>query len=254
MSDTPAVAMEDVDFGFGGSLVLDNVTFSIAAGDFVGVVGPNGGGKTTLVKLMLGILKPLRGMIRVFGAPPIKAGPRLGYVPQMWGRLAGFPVTVLDVTLMGLVGPGTPDGPYSGADRDQAMQALDRVSLASMADRSFSSLSGGEEQRSLIARAIVSHPDLLVLDEPTANVDVIAERAINDLLLDLHRDMTIIMVSHDLSLISDAVETVLCVNRHVQRHPTSALSDVNGDLLCQLFGDQLRMVRHDRHVEEGSGD
>jgi len=251
MSDTPAVTMEGVDFGFGGGLVLEDVTFSIAAGDFVGVVGPNGGGKTTLIKLILGILKPLRGTIRVFGEPPVRAGSRLGYVPQMWGRLAGFPVTVLDVTLMGLVGPGAAEGPYLGGDRDQAVEALDRVGLATMADRPFSSLSGGEEQRALIARAIVSHPNLLVLDEPTANVDMVAERAINDLLLNLHCDMTIIMVSHDLDLITDAVEKVLCVNHRVVSHPTTELGDVSTDLLCELYGNQLRLVRHDRHMEEG---
>ncbi len=246
--------MDGVDFGFGAGLVLEDVTLSIAEGDFVAVVGPNGGGKTTLVKLMVGLLTPLRGTVRVFGQPPTRSAERLGYVPQIWDCRPSFPVTVMDVTLMGLVGPGPAGGPYSRADRDQAVLALDRVGLTDMAERPFCELSGGQEQRALIARAIASHPELLVLDEPTAHVDPAAEQDIHDLLLDLHRDMTIVMVSHDLSLVSDAVESVLCVNRRVKRHPTSDLGDVSGDLLRELFGDQLRMVRHDRHVEEGEGD
>ncbi len=246
--------MEGVDFGFGDGLVLEDVTLSIAEGDFVAVVGPNGGGKTTLVKLMVGLLTPLRGTIRVFGQSPTRSAERLGYVPQIWDRRPSFPVTVLDVTLMGLVGPGRAEGPYSHADRDQAIEALARVGLAHVADRPFCELSGGQEQRALVARAIASHPDLLALDEPTAHVDPAAEQDMHDLLLDLPRDMTIVMVSHDLDMVSDAVESVLCVNRRVKRHPTSALSDVSGDLLRELFGDQLRVVRHDRRVEEGEGD
>ena len=251
MSDAPAVTMAGMDFAFDDELVLEDATLSIQEGDFVAVVGPNGGGKTTLIKLMVGLLTPLRGTVEVFGQSPTRSAERLGYVPQIWDCRPRFPVTVLDVTLMGLVGPGRAEGPYSGADRERAMQALDRVGLADMAQRPFCELSGGQEQRALVARAIASHPDLLVLDEPTAHVDVAAEQDIHDLLLDLRRDMTIVMVSHDLSLVSDAVESVLCVNRRVKRHPTSDLGDVSGDLLRELFGDQLRVVRHDRHVEEG---
>lgn len=254
MSDAPAVVMEGVDFAFGDGLVLEDVTLSIGEGDFVGVVGPNGGGKTTLVKLMLGLLTPLRGTVEVFGRSPTRSAERLGYVPQIWDCRPSFPVTVLDVTLMGLVGPGPTGGPYSGADREQAIEALDRVGLAHVAGRPFSELSGGQEQRALVARAIASHPDLLALDEPTAHVDIAAEQDMHDLLLDLHRDMTIVLVSHDLSLVSNAVGSVLCVNRRVVRHPTSDLSDVSGDLLREIFGDQLRVVRHDRRVEEGEGD
>ena len=254
MGDAPAVMMKGVDFSFDGELVLEDVNLSISEGDFVAVVGPNGGGKTTLMKLTLGLLKPLRGTIEVFGRSPAQSAERLGYVPQVWACRPDFPVTILDVTLMGLVGPGPASGPYSRSDGEQARQALDRVGLAQLAGHPFCDLSGGQAQRAMVARAIVSHPGLLVLDEPTAHADPAAEQAMHDLLLDLLRDMTIILVSHNLSLVSDAVENVLCVKHRVRRHPTSALSDVSGDLLRELFGDQLRVVRHDRHVEEGKGD
>jgi len=250
--DVPAVTMHNVDFAYDRRLVLRDASFTVRAGDFVGVVGPNGGGKTTLIRLILGLLTPVRGTVSVFGGSPAQARTRIGYVPQSWDCGPAIPVTVLDVVLMGLL-EARWSGPYRAADRARALAALDQVDLADLADRPFCDLSGGEEQRALIARAIVSGPEMLVLDEPTASVDAAAEQDIYDLLHELHNDITIILVSHDIGLVAGAVESVLCVNQRVARHPTADLSDVTGEVLRELYGGRLRVVRHDQHVGEERG-
>ncbi len=240
-----AVEVHGLAFRYDDAPVLEDVSFALMEGDFVGVVGPNGGGKTTLLKLMLGLLEPTAGTVRVFGEQPVRARRRLGYVPQMSQHDPQFPVTVNDVVLMGCLGDGRrPPGVA-------ALEALEQVGLGDLRRRPFGSLSGGQRQRTLIARALASGPDLLVLDEPTANVDTAAERRLYDLLDELNRAMTVVLVTHDITFVSQAVKTVLCVNRAVSVHPTCDLTDVTADLLREMYGDDLRVVRHDRQCQEG---
>jgi zinc transport system ATP-binding protein len=237
-----AISVEGVSFSYGGPLVLEDVNVSINQGDFVCLVGPNGGGKTTLLRLMLGLLRPNTGRVRVFGLPPERARHRLGYVPQHPQHDLRFPVTVLEVVLMGRLGRGAALGPWGRADKEAAQRALCEVGLCELRDRPFAALSAGQRQRVLIARALAAEADLLLLDEPTANVDMAAEREIYALMRRLAGPATVAFVSHDVRLVSSQVERVICVNRRVAVHTTE---EIDGDLLGRLYGPGWRLVHHD---------
>lgn len=249
MAEAPAVALTDVCFSYDGPLVLEDVTFAIPRGDFVSLIGPNGGGKTTLLKLMLGLVAPTRGGISVFGVPPVDARRLVGYVPQYQVFDAQFPVTVMDVTLMGRLGRANPLGPYRRAAKDAACEALRKVGLLELRDRPFPTLSGGQRQRALIARALAAAPELLLMDEPTANIDSLVVDELYGLLRTLNQAMTVVLVSHDLGFVSRLVRRVVCVNRTVKMHPTSELSGAD---MQSLYGTAVHMVRHDVHEGGGS--
>lgn len=244
----PVLVIDRLSFAYDGTLVLDDVTLTIGQGDFVCIVGPNGGGKTTLLKLILGLLRPASGSIRVFGGTPQEARARMGYVPQHVLLDPQFPVSVQDVVLMGRLGSGSAWGRYSRTDHDAAAVALESVGLAALRRQSFFALSGGQRQRALIARALAGNPDLLLLDEPTANLDAHVEGEFYDLLRQLNQRMTILLVSHDLGFVAQMVKTVVCVSRSVAVHPTSALS---GTLIREMYGGEVRMVRHDHPQHTG---
>ena len=251
MADEPVVYLKDVSFSYGGAAVLEEVSFAVASGESVCIVGPNGGGKTTLAKLILGLLKPQRGEVRVFGQTPQRARLRIGYMPQHARYDPQFPLTVSDLVLMGrLGGPGVSGflGWYTAADRRIVRDALGQVGMGDFAHRPFATLSGGQRQRVLIARAICCRPDLLLLDEPTANVDTLAEGRLVEILRELNRRMTILTVSHDLGFVSGLVEKVVCVNRRVVVHPTSELT---GEAIRDIYGGDVRMVCHDDVVSHG---
>jgi zinc transport system ATP-binding protein len=233
-----AVRFDGVSFAYDGEPVIRNANLVIAERDFVSIVGPNGGGKTTLLKLILGLLAPREGTVRVFGQTPEKARARIGYTPQRADLDPQFPVNVLDVTLMGRLGKGRPVGRYSAQDRSVARACLAEVGLEPYCRRSLSLLSGGQRQRVLIARALASEPDLLLLDEPTANLDVGVQDDFYALLRQLSERLTVILVSHDVGFVSQFVRTVVCVNRHVCVHPT-------GEQIVELYGRHIRMVKHD---------
>ena len=238
------VAIAGMSYSYGNMPVLTNVDLAIRDGDFVSVVGPNGGGKTTLLKLMLGLLIPRSGEVRVFGRRPQTARSRIGYVPQHFQFDEKFPMSVQDVVLMGRLGSSRFWGPYRAADRKAALEALRCVELLSVKDRSFAALSGGQRQRVLIARALASEPELLLLDEPLAHVDVVVVDDLYKLFKELNRTLTIVLVSHDVGFVSRLVQRVVCVNRTVTTHPTSELS---GAVMSQLYGTEVSMVRHDLH-------
>jgi zinc transport system ATP-binding protein len=250
MSDQPAVTIRDVTFAYNGLPVLEDVNLAVRGGESVCVVGPNGGGKTTLLKLMLGLLRPERGEVRVFGRAPRQARYRIGYMPQHLHFDPQFPVTVREVVLMGRLGQKGLNGLlgwYSGTDRQAAGEALREVGMAELVDRPFSDLSGGQRQRVLVARALCSRPDLLLLDEPTANFDVQVEAQLAEILRGLNRRMTIVTVTHDLGFVSDLVDTVVCVNRRVVVHPTS---QITGEVIQDIYGGDVRMIRHDHRCSE----
>jgi zinc transport system ATP-binding protein len=245
MSPPPVITFENVSFSYGVAPVLEKVNFSIAERESVCVVGPNGGGKTTLVKLILGLLQPDAGKIHIFGQSPHLARERIGYMPQHLLYDPLFPVTVRDIVLMGRLKSGGWRGFFgwpNGEDREAALEALRQVGMEDFLRRPFSSLSGGQRQRVLIARALASRPDLLLLDEPTSNVDTLVESRLLDLLGELNKRMTIMMVTHDLGFVSEMVEKVVCVNRRVAVHPTN---DVSGEIIHDIYGGHVRMVRHD---------
>jgi zinc transport system ATP-binding protein len=241
------LACRDLDFSYDRHHVLRQVNLEIPAGDFVCVVGPNGSGKTTLLKLALGLLTPTAGKVEVFGLSPARASRRIGYVPQHPRLDPLFPVSALDVALMGRLGSTPALGPWRSSDRQAALAALDEVGLADLAGRHFAALSGGQKQRVLIARALAGEPELLLLDEPTAGLDAHMEEGFYRLLQDLNRRLTIIMVSHDLGFVSGHVKSVVCVGQQVLIHPTS---EITGEIIADLYGSEMRMVRHDHRCSE----
>ncbi|MEN6449411.1 MAG: ABC transporter ATP-binding protein [Thermoguttaceae bacterium] len=243
--DDSVVSLSNVTFSYGGPPALEEVTLSIEPRQAVCVVGPNGGGKTTLVKLMLGLLTPQRGDVRVFGESPRRSRRRIGYMPQHSQYDPLFPVSVMDIVLMGRLGQSGVAGLtgwHGRKDRQAVMDALDEVGMKDFGRQPFAALSGGQRQRVLIARALCCKPDLLLLDEPTSNVDSLVEARLLELLRELNRRMTIVMVSHDLGFVSGFVERVICVNRRVAVHPTS---QVTGQVIHDLYGGEVRMVHHD---------
>ena len=242
MPEPRVICFHDVSFSYDGAAVLENVNLTVQANEFTSIVGPNGGGKTTLLRLILGSLQPAAGEVLVFDRPPGEGRRHIGYMPQHSQLDPMFPVTVLDVVLMGRVERRW-GGPYSRTDRTAALQALNDVEMAELAQRPFQTLSGGQRQRVLVARALASEPKVLLLDEPTANVDVGVEAKMMELLCGLSERMTILMVSHDLRFVSGFVGRVLCVDRIVAVHPTS---EVTSELIQEIYGGDLRIVRHDR--------
>ena len=251
MCAEPVISMRDVSFSYGNVAVLEGVNFDVNERESVCMVGPNGGGKTTLIKLILGLLKPAAGEIRVFGRSPWQARLNIGYMPQHVLYDPQFPVTVMDIVLMGRLGRGGMAGFFGWPrreDRQAALEALGHVDMEEFCRRRFASLSGGQRQRVLVARALCSRPDLLLLDEPTANVDTLVENRLWDLLRELNQRMTILMVTHDLGFVSNLVEKVICVNRRVVVHPTTR---VTGEVISDIYGSDVRMVRHGDYLSGG---
>ncbi len=246
MPETRDIVLKNVSFAYAKEKVLENVFLTVPHGDFASIVGPNGSGKTTLLKLLLGLLIPDSGEIRIFGELPEKANLRIGYMPQYAHLDTQFPVTVLDVVLMGRLGY-TLGGRYSAEDRKAAKYSLDEVKLSGFAKHLFSELSGGQRQRVLIARALCGQPELLLLDEPTASIDPEVQEALFGILEELNHRMTILLVSHDIGFVSQVVKSVICVNRRVVVHPTS---EINGEIIKEIYGGDLRMIRHDQRCSE----
>ena len=238
---TIAIQVQDLSFAYDEVPVLSDVQFDIYPLDTVCIVGPNGGGKTTLVKLILGLLRPDQGRVRIYGGKPEDERHRIGYVPQYANYDARFPISVREVVSMGRLG-NSMSGHYTPIDRQQALSALEAVNLVDLAGRSFASLSGGQRQRVLIARALASDGDILILDEPTANIDHESENQLFDLLGTLNQHMTILMVTHEVGFASTFFKRIICVNNQVFIHPTSELT---GDLIRNMYGGDLRMIRHD---------
>ncbi|MFH0785481.1 MAG: ABC transporter ATP-binding protein [Pseudomonadota bacterium] len=236
-----AIEIQGVSFRYDERQILKDVNLTIWPYDSICVVGPNGGGKTTLIKLIIGLLSPDTGTINIFGKRPDEAHQLIGYVPQFAQYDRQFPISVQEVVCMGRMGKSF-TGRYSKKDKVKTLEALDEVGLADLVDRSFSALSGGQRQRVLIARALASGGEILILDEPTANIDRESETHLFDLLRELNKRMTIVMVTHDVGFASSFFTRIACVNREVIIHPTSELT---GKLIRDMYGGDLQMIRHD---------
>jgi len=245
----PPISLEALSFAYSELPVLEAIDLEVHNGEFLGIVGPNAGGKSTLLKLIMGMLQPQQGTIRLFGAPPHKTRNRIGYVPQYPSFSRDFPITVEQLVLLGRLGcrgnsswlTSLLPGRYQMADYHAAQQALQEVEAEPLAQRQISSLSGGQLQRVLLARALAGEPELLILDEPTANIDQRLEGEIFELLRELNQRLTILVVSHDIAFISSYVTRVACVNRTLVCHHTDA---IDGSLIQDLYGEQVRMVAH----------
>ncbi len=213
-----AIKVENLSFKYEDTLILENVSFHIREGEFIGIFGPNGGGKTTLLKLLMRFLKPQHGTIEILDRE------KIGYVPQISQLDRQFPITVLDVVKMGCLEKSAFRSYVSDAD-ETALEALKKVDMAHFRDHAFGTLSGGQTQRTLIARALVSNPSILLLDEPTASVDTAAEESIYTLLEQLKGKITILMVTHDLHAMLQKVDRFLCVHRRVTPYSQTQICD-----------------------------
>ena len=235
------INLDDVSFSYSSIPVVRNVNLAVCEGEFLGVIGPNAGGKSTLLKLILGLLQPDTGEITVFGKRPVKGRSRIGYVPQHPAFSRDFPINVRDAVLLGRLGETRWYGGYTQEDKAIAINALKAVEIDSIRNQTIDSLSGGQLQRVLIARALASRPDILILDEPTANIDVRAEEDIFGLLKQYNDHMTIIVVSHDIGFISGYVDRVACLNQTMLCHTTS---EISGKTIEELYGAPVRMIQH----------
>lgn len=244
--ETADIILEQVNFSYTGAPILEDVNLTIERGEFIGIIGPNGGGKTTLLRLILGLLKPDSGTIRVFGQPPKQVCNRIGYVPQHLQFDQQFPATALDIVQMGQVNH-SPYGRLPKEGKMAAEEALRAVDLLPFQNNTFSGLSGGQRQRVLIARALASEPELLLFDEPTANVDSSSGEKLYQILTELNRRMTILVVSHDIGFVNQHISSVVCVNHRIAIHPTSNL---NGRRIIDLYGQDLSLIRHDHRCSE----
>ncbi len=211
----PIIQLEHVNFTYGETPVLTDVNLSINACEFIGIIGPNGGGKTTLLKLLMGFLKPTSGKLEIFGTSPQASRYEIAYVPQTQRFDRDFPISVLELVLSGRLSKLPWYGKFSAEDKAIAKQALEQVGLWGFQNRPFGTLSGGQAQRALIARALASNPQLLLLDEPTASVDSQAEADIYEILHSLQGKMSILMVTHDLSIAVEHVQRVILVQNNV---------------------------------------
>lgn len=227
MTPQPIIEMDHLSFAYQEQPALQEVTVKVSRGDFIGIIGPNGGGKTTLLKLIMGFLKPTLGSIKVFGKNPSESIQQIAYVPQNIRLDRQFPISVLEVVLLGRLSHLPWYGRYQEVDLKAAEVALEKVGILELKERAFGTLSGGQAQRTLIARALASQPELLLLDEPTASVDASAQAEIYHLLLQLSKEMTILMVTHDLNVAIEHVKKVLCVQRQV--------FTLNPEEVCQHF-------------------
>ncbi len=217
------IALEQVRIGYGGVPLLRPFDFHVAAGDFWGIVGPNGGGKTTLVKTIIGLNAPVSGAVRF---RPRK--PRFGYVPQRHVLPADYPLTAFDVVLMGRYDRLTLGARPSSGDRQRAAAELERVGMAGLADHRFGALSGGQQQRVLLARALAAEPDVLVLDEPTTGMDLPGEASILDFLRRIHagRSMTILMIGHHISTVVSVVDHLCLINKDADLFDSGPLTEL----------------------------
>ncbi|MCE5300312.1 MAG: metal ABC transporter ATP-binding protein [Spirochaetia bacterium] len=251
------ISFENVYAGYDGVDVVEDISFTVERGDYVGIIGPNGGGKTTVLKMMTGALKPSKGRVLVFGRnPAVFSGnerAKIGYVRQERNIDTAFPVSVKDCVMMGLftaIGPGRRPGKEHEA---MVMDALKKVDMDGEAAAHINALSGGQKQRVFIARALVHKPELLILDEPTTGVDARRQRDFYSLLYRLKKEMnlTIIMVSHDVSMISKQVNKVTYVNKGVHMHgsPEDVLSDED---TCEVCGMDREVMFHETRKKHGA--
>ncbi len=228
----PIIEINDLNFSYDGELVLEDVNLRLQHKDFVAMIGPNGGGKTTLLKLILGLLTPDKGTVRVNGESAQDASPCIGYVPQNVDLNRNFPISALDVVLMGKLDPRKRWTRKSKSDRHDAMAALERLDMGGYAEKKIGALSGGQRQRVFIARALVTQPQLLLLDEPTASIDTKGQTDFFRLLKELNNDITVLVVSHDLLVISRYVKSVACMNRRLHYHHQA---EITGEMLETMY-------------------
>ena len=238
MTEKPLIAARHVSFGYGPETVVEDVSLEIRPRDFLAIIGPNGGGKTTLVKILLGLLRPWSG--EVVWTPPVRPG-RMGYVPQFSTFDKDFPLRVSDVVLMGRLGRRSLLRSYTRQDRVDVEKVLDRLGLTPLAAEHVREISGGQLQRVLIARAVVSEPEILFLDEPTASIDAESRGTLTGLLEELNQRIPVVVITHDVTGLAHLVRRIACVNRRLVCHEGAEL---DAHALEEAYGGPVELVTH----------
>ena len=241
MPEKPIIEIEHLYVMRGRQLALEDINLIVNRLDFLGIIGPNGGGKTTLLKTIIGLIKPDRGKLLITGLPPAKARYKCGYVPQFTVFDKQYPIDVWDVVLMGRLGKAGLFRRYSRRDKNDAEWALDMVDMSPFRNRPIGELSGGQLQRVIIARALVSRPEVLLLDEPTASIDTQTAASFYNLLNELNKELTIIIVSHDIGAISSYVRSLACLNRKLFYHGSEELSP---EIVEATYGCPVDLIAH----------
>ena len=249
------IDIKNLSFSYQKQKVLDNINLCVEEGDFLAIIGPNGGGKSTLLKLILGINSVKEGSIKIFGEKPHKNLQKIGYVPQNTNVNTDFPIKVIEVVLMGHIGTKRPLFGYAEEEKRCAMGALAQVGMEKFANEKIGSLSGGQRQRVMIARALCAHPKVLILDEPTASIDVDGQKQIYELLKTLNSYITIIVVSHDISFTMQYAKTVVHVNKTLSFHGLSKDDFVENNIVqctnkfCEVnLFEKLKIKQGDSNV------
>lgn len=247
MVTEPVIECRKATVRYGELTVLEEVNVVVERRQTLCLVGPNGGGKSTFLKLILGMVRPQRGSVRVFGRAPWRVRQRIGYMPQGVQFDPLFPIEVESIVRMGRIN-GFRSGPARREDRLATERVLEEMELLPYRRERFAHLSGGMKQRVLIARALVGEPELLLLDEPTAMVDAHSEARLLERLRKLHEELTLVMVSHDTAFVSALVDEVLCVNRTALLHPLETVRDAS---IESLYGGPMRAVVHKHALSTG---
>ncbi len=260
MAHREVISIRGLWAGYEREQVLEDINLSVYEGDFIGLIGPNGGGKTTLLKVLLGLLPPTRGEVRIMGHPVREGRRMIGYVPQVVDFDREFPISVWDVARMGRLGKRRLLQRYTAEDDAIVAEALHQVELHDLRRRPIGELSGGQRQRAYIARALATQPAILLLDEPTSSVDPQVSSGIFELLRRLNERVTILLVSHDMSAISSYVKTVGCLNHRLFYHGGQEITAEMLELAYQCPIDLIAhgvphrvfsMHSHDEHQEDG---
>ena len=219
-----AIEVKNVNFRYEDTLVLEDINFKVEQNDFVGIIGPNGGGKTTFIKILIGLLKPETGSVKIFEEAVKKISKFVGYVPQSFNFDVDFPISVKEAVAIGRLNTGKLFPRTSLQDEEIVKQCLSKVDMLQFENELVGNLSGGQKQRVMIARALSVKPKILILDEPTASIDSKAGKNFYDLLSELNKDMTIIMVSHDIGVVSQYVKKIACLNKQLVFHNSKEIS------------------------------
>lgn len=238
----PIIEIRNLNAGYDGRTVLRDVNLTVYDRDFLGIIGPNGGGKTTLIKCILGLLKPVSGEI-TFTSPRTTGNAQLtmGYLPQYNSIDRKFPITVEEVILSGLSSKKSLTSRFTKEHREKARQVIARMGLEGLEERAIGALSGGQLQRALLGRAIISDPEVVILDEPSTYIDKRFEARLYQLLAEINKDCAIILVSHDIGTVLQQVKSIACVNETLDYHPDT---EVPTEWLEEHFGCPIELLGH----------
>ena len=241
MNELEIVRLKDIHVSYGDIPALEDVTLSIFQHDFLGIIGPNGGGKSTLLKVILGLVSPDSGSVTVFGKPPEQVRSRIGYVSQHPAFDRDFPASVWDIVMMGHYGKTGLFRRYNREDKAAAEKALARVGMLEHGEKQIGRLSGGQQQRVFVARTLAAEPKLLLLDEPAASFDPTMQTEFYELLEELKKSLTIVMVSHDIGAISVYVDKIACLNRQLYYHGSK---EITPEILEATYKCPVQLIAH----------